>query len=201
MDSWKQDWGTILDWIRHLGRTSSQAIMSGNGMLGYARSLTQHELSMSLLSLSPAIDVRSQTHSRQDVAPILVGTMTMHRRIQPEPQAQAPAANSNSPRAWCTPRAGHSRSPSRKVRALVLPPRAAARLDVVAAPVFLPWDWDCGGCGGEGTAQRHESEPLAVVTKEPGSRGKKNKMTLTSRPVCASAQRRAKTKSVLLLLE
>ena len=158
----KQDWGTILDWIRHLGRTSSQAIMSGNGMLGYARSLTQHELSMSLLSLSPAIHVRSQIHSRQDVTPSRLGTMTMHRRIQPEPQAQAPAANSNSPRAWCTPRAGHSRSPSRKVRALVLPPRAVARLDVVAAPVFLPWDWDCCGCGGEGTAQRHESEPLRI---------------------------------------
>ena len=84
-------------------------IMSGNGMLvsgmhSYERSLTQHELSRSLLSLSPAIDVRSQTHS-QDVAPILVGTMTTrlagafsqsHRHT-----SQAPAAfNSNSPRAW-----------------------------------------------------------------------------------------------------
>ena len=136
MGSWKQYWGTILDWIRHLGRTSSQAIMSGNGMLGYARSLTQHELFMSLLSLSPAIDVRSQT---QDVTPIRLGTMTMHRRIQPEPQAHAPAANSNSPRAWCTPRAGHSRSPSPKVRALALPPRPLWQRQCPELRLCTPW--------------------------------------------------------------
>ena len=77
-------------------------------MHSYGRSLTQHELSISLLSLSPAIDVRSQTHS-QDVAPILVGTMTTRLAgaffagafSQSHSQAQAPAAfNSNSPRAW-----------------------------------------------------------------------------------------------------
>ena len=74
-------------------------------MHSYERSLTQHELSISLLSLSPAIDVRYS----QDVAPILVGTMTTRLAgaffagafSQSHSQAQAPAAlNTNSPRAW-----------------------------------------------------------------------------------------------------
>ena len=72
-------------------------------MHSYERSLTQHEFSISLLSLSPAIDVRSQTHS-QDVEPILVGTMTTRLAgaySQSHSQAQAPAAfNSISPHAW-----------------------------------------------------------------------------------------------------
>ena len=89
--SWKQYWGqsSIGSAISGGGPLKHHGLeMACWGMHSYERSLTQHELSISLLSLSPAIDVRSQTHS-QDVAPILVGTMTtriLRQRIQPEPQ-------------------------------------------------------------------------------------------------------------------
>ena len=137
--------GTILDWIRHLGRTTSQT--SCLEMACWCRVCTaMNEASRNMSSPYRYSACHQRLTSGHKPTPVRPCTDSCRhndhaprRRIQPEPQAQAPAANSNSPRAWCTPRAGHSRSPSPKVRALALPPRPLWQRQCPGLRLCTPW--------------------------------------------------------------